>query len=147
MFGRTQLETPQAARRTALDLLARREHSRRELLRKLQHRGACVAICQATLDQLEEDGLLSDERFCEAYIHARSQRGIGPQRLREELHERGVAEQLVENYLQAVQWDWAESARQVFAKRFPDGPACDFAERAKQLRFMQYRGFPDFSLD
>lgn len=147
MFGRTQLETPQAARRTALDLLARREHSRREMLRKLQQRGASSSICAATLDQLEEDGLLSDERFCEAYIHARSQRGIGPQRLREELRERGVAEHLVEHYLQAVQWDWAACAQQVFAKRFPEGPAREPAQRAKQLRFMQYRGFADFPLD
>ena len=143
MFGRTLLETPQAARRTALDLLARREHSRREMLRKLQQRGASAAMCEATLDQLEEDGLLSDERFCEAYIHARSQRGIGPQRLREG----GVAEHLVESRLQATQWDWADSAQQVFAKRFPEGPARDPKERAKQLRFMQYRGFADFPLD
>tara|TARA_R110000796_G_scaffold252554_2_gene387599 strand:- start:5927 stop:6370 length:444 start_codon:yes stop_codon:yes gene_type:complete len=147
MFGRTQLETPQEARRSALDLLARREHSRREMLRKLQQRGASPAVCEATLDQLEEDGLLSDERFCEAYIHARSQRGIGPQRLREELRERGVAEQLVEQYLQALQRDWMETAQQVFAKRFPEGPARDAKERGKQLRFMQYRGFPDFPLD
>lgn len=146
MFGRTQLETPKAARRTALDLLARREHSRQEMLRKLQQRGASATICEATLDQLEEDGLLSDERFCEAYIHARTQRGIGPERLREELRERGVVEYLVESCLQAAQWDWSESAGKVFAKRFPEGPAQNPKDRAKQLRFMQYRGFPDFPL-
>lgn len=147
MFGRSPLETPEAARRTALDLLARREHSRREMSRKLQQRGASTALCEATLDQLEDDGLLSDERFCEAYVHARSQRGIGPQRLREELRERGVAEHVVETQLHEVERDWSESARQVFAKRFPEGPAQDPKERARQLRFMQYRGFSGFPLD
>ena len=82
MFGRQQqLETPQAIRRTALDLLARREHSRLEMLRKLKLRGASADQCEAVIEQLQEDGLLSDERFCEAYVHARVQRGYGPQRL------------------------------------------------------------------
>ncbi|MFN3580771.1 MAG: regulatory protein RecX [Pseudomonas sp.] len=147
MFGRTQLETPQAARRSALDLLARREHSRREMLRKLAQRGAPSEMAEAVVDQLEIDGLLSDERFCEAYVHARSQRGIGPQRLREELRERGVAQQLIESQLVELSRDWEAQAQAVFSKRFPEGPAQDPKERARQLRFMQYRGFADFQLD
>jgi regulatory protein len=147
MFGRQQLlETPQAIRRTALDLLARREHSRLEMLRKLQLRGAATDQCEAVIDQLQEDGLISDSRFCEAYVHARVQRGFGPQRLGEELRERGVEDVLISAVL-GMDWRWAEAASAAFAKRFPQGPGKEAKERARQLRFMQYRGFPDFRLD
>lgn len=147
MFGRQQqLETPQEIRRSALDLLARREHSRLEMLRKLKLRGASTDQCEAVIDQLQEDGLLSDERFCEAYVHARVQRGYGPQRLAEELRERGVDEHIVSAVL-GLDWNWSERAKGAFAKRFPEGPAEDLKERAKQLNFMRYRGFPDFRLD
>ncbi|GGC85951.1 regulatory protein RecX [Halopseudomonas salina] len=147
MFGRQQqLETPQEIRRSALDLLARREHSRLEMLRKLKLRGASTDQCEAVIDQLQEDGLLSDERFCEAYVHARVQRGYGPQRLAEELRERGVAEHLVSDVL-GLDWDWSKRASVAFAKRFPEGPAEDLKQRAKQLNFMRYRGFADFRLD
>ena len=141
MFKRQQLDTPVAIRRSALDLLARREHSYVEMLRKLRQRGAATDQVEIELDRLQEEGLLSDERFCEAYVHARSQRGYGPVRLREELRQRGVADSLIENILHNEAWDWMSLARTVFAKRFPEGAAVDLKERAKQQRFMQYRGF------
>ena len=141
MFSRTTPETPAAIRRTALDLLARREHSYAEMLRKLRQRGADVSMVEVELEQLQQDGLLCDERFCEAYVHYRSQRGYGPQRLREELRQRGVAESLIEQELRSGERDWSDLARAAFAKRFPEGPASDIKERARQQRFMQYRGF------
>jgi len=147
MFSRTILDKPAAIRRSAMDLLARREHSYAELLRKLRQRGVETSAAEIQLDRLVDDGLLSDERFCEAYIYYRSQRGYGPVRLREELRQRGVAETLVEQALSAVQWDWSELAQKVFSKRFPEGEATDAAARAKQQRFMQYRGFPRFHAD
>lgn len=130
-----------------MDLLARREHSYAELLRKLRQRGVETPAAEIELDRLVEDGLLSDERFCEAYVYYRGQRGYGPTRLREELRQRGVAESLVEQMLSAVAWDWSEMARQVFNKRFPEGEATAPADRAKQQRFMQYRGFSRFHTD
>ena len=147
MFRRISLDTPQSIRRSALDLLARREHSRTELSRKLRQRGAPSDLAEAELDQLEDDGLLSDERFCEAYVHARTQRGYGPARLREELRQRGVAERLIDTVLGDPAYDWTELARQAFDKRFPLGKAGDLSERSKQLRFMQYRGFAGFPDD
>lgn len=141
MFSRTRLDTPAAIRRSAMDLLARREHSYAEMLRKLRQRGASASMAETELGRLEEDGLLSDERFCEAYVRSRSQRGYGPQRLREELRQRGVAESLVEQELNSGERDWAALADATFAKRFPEGPATELKERARQQRFMQYRGF------
>lgn len=147
MRPRTTLETPADIRRSAMDLLARREHSYAELQRKLRQRGASGDMAEVELDRLVEDGLLSDERFCEAYIYARSQRGYGPARLREELRQRGVSESLVERSLAEADQDWQALADQVFAKRFPEGAAHEPAERGKQLRFMQYRGFSGFRAD
>ena len=147
MFGRKGLETPVAIRRTALDLLARREHTRLELQRKLLQREAASELLEIELDRLEEDGLLSNERFCEAYVHARSQRGYGPARLRMELRERGVAEYLIDAVLRDQAYDWNELARKTFCKRFPEGVAPEPKERARQLRFMQYRGFAGYEVD
>ena len=141
MFGKQSLDTPAAIRRSAMDLLARREHSYAELLRKLRQRGAAAEMAEVELDRLQEQGLLSDERFCEAYVYSRSQRGYGPVRLREELRQRGVAERLIDDVLRDDAWDWAALAQTAFTKRFPEGPASDLKERARQQRFMQYRGF------
>ncbi len=144
MFGRTELTTAAAIRRSALDLLARREHSYTELLRKLRQRGAEQNMAEVELERLQEDGLLSDARFCEAYVYSRSQRGFGPVRLREELRQRGVAESLIEDTLRDSVWDWAQLAESVFARRFPEGLAHELKERAKQQRFMAYRGFAGY---
>ncbi len=141
MFGKQNLDTPAAIRRSAMDLLARREHSYAELLRKLRQRGAAAEMAEVELDRLQEQGLLSDERFCEAYVYSRSQRGYGPVRLREELRQRGVAERLIDEILRDDAWDWPALAQIAFAKRFPEGHASDLKERARQQRFMQYRGF------
>lgn len=147
MLHRSQLETPQAIRRSAMDLLARREHSYSELLRKLTLRGASSDAADIELSKLQDEGLLSDARFCEAYVYARSQRGIGPMRLREELRQKGVSSTLVEQILEESQWDWPARAAQAFAKRFPEGRAVELKERARQQRFMQYRGFSWQDLD
>lgn len=141
MFSRNTLDSPAAIRRSALDLLARREHSYAEMLRKLRQRGASVEMAETELDRLQDDGLLCDERFCEAYVRSRSQRGYGPQRLREELRLRGVSESLIERELSSTERDWSALASAAFAKRFPEGPASELKERARQQRFMQYRGF------
>lgn len=143
----TGLDTAVAIRQSALDLLARREHSYAEMLRKLRQRGASVDLAEIELDRLQEEGLLSDARFCEAYVHARSQRGYGPVRLREELRQRGVADLLIDQQLHSAERDWAALARTAFAKRFPEGPAADMKERARQQRFMQYRGFSAYLSD
>ena len=126
-------------RRVAMGYLARREHSAAELRRKLGKRDYSAEEITATLVALEQEGLQSDRRFAEAFARSRCRRGKGPSRVRAELRERGVAEELVDLALQDL--DWAAAARAARQKKFgPDIPA-DFADRAKQMRFLQYRGF------
>ena len=87
------------------------------------------------------ENLQSDERFAESFVSARSGRGQGPVRIRMELEQRGVAGGLIENALDAAAVDWGELAADVRRKRFGAKFPSDFRERARQSRFLQYRGF------
>lgn len=136
-----QAPDPQTLERIAVGLLARREHSRAELHHKLTSRGFSVDDVEPLLDRLAVQRLQSDERFVAAYVRMRCGRGYGPQRIHAELRERGITAELIEQTL-AAQTD-ADSPRidtiwdRKFAGRLPE----DYRERARQMRFLQQRGF------
>jgi len=124
-----------------MDLLARREHSAQELRTKLLARDFDHDEIELAIERLVEEGLLSDARFAEAFASARIRKGQGPQRIRGELEQRGVAAELIEACLEGVDVDWADLARSVRERKYgPDAPR-EFRERARQSRFLQYRGF------
>ncbi|MCP5141665.1 MAG: regulatory protein RecX [Gammaproteobacteria bacterium] len=129
-------------RDAAIRLLARREHSRRELGVKLAGRGVSSGLVETALDELADQGLQSDIRYAESYARQRCERGYGPHRLRAELRERGVADGLIASALNALEVDWFERATQVRAKRFGAGQPEDFRAAARQRQFLEYRGFP-----
>lgn len=132
---------PVACQRSALDLLARREHSRRELTRKLGARGFATDVVVAVLDALERSGALADSRFTDTFVRSRVAKGQGPQRIRAELAQRGIADSAADEVLSSADVDWRATIRAVRRKRFgPDLPR-DYTERARQARFLQYRGF------
>ncbi len=123
----------------ALRLLAQREHSRSELLRKLGPHGSHDEI-DAVLERIAETGLQSDQRFAEAWVRAKAPR-FGSARMRRDLIERGVERDLVEAALAGeCTDDDAERARRVWAAKFGRAPA-DRREWARQARFLQGRGF------
>jgi len=124
-----------------MDFLARREHSEQELARKLSARGYAGDIVAETLATLVADRLLSNARFAEAFVHSRIQRGSGPQKIRAELRERGIADDLIDTCLDAYADGWCELARQVREKRFGNSQPGDYRERSRQMRFLQQRGF------
>ncbi|WP_303901028.1 regulatory protein RecX [Thiohalomonas denitrificans] len=128
-------------RETAIRLLARREHSRRELAFKLNGRGFAREQVDRTLDDLESRRLLSDERFAEFFVRSRVDNGCGPLRIRAELRERGVEDGIIAGQLAEVDADWCALAAEVRRKRFGESIPEVFRERAKQMRFLQYRGF------
>jgi len=134
------LDTPQAVRRAAMDLLARREHGRVELTRKLQRKGADPSLIDAELDRLDEEGLLNESRYLEAFIDARARAGYGPLRIREDLLRRGLSRSQVEQALQACGIDWQARLRELWQKRFGVLPD-DLREQARQGRFLASRGF------
>jgi len=124
----------------AMNLLARREHSVAELVKKLsadfEYDDIIIAISKLT-----ERNLQSDERFAENYLRYRSQRGFGFQKIRQELKERGVNAELISETLAESDIDWFALAADARCKRFGEQQPEDFKERAKQQRFLQYRGF------
>ena len=132
---------PAACERTALDLLARREHSRRELERKLGTRGFAEELIASTLDALEESGELAPARFTASFIRARAAKGQGPARIRAELAERGIDREQATELMRAADIDWTALAASVRDKRFGAQRPSDFKERARQARFLEYRGF------
>lgn len=129
------------ARQSALRMLARREHSRRELHDKLLHKGCSDAIAAETVKRLEQERLISDDRFMEALIQARRNRGYGPLRIQKELQEKGVATEAIENGLDVSGAGWIEELQRVRSKKFGNRLPEDYSERARQTRFLQYRGF------
>jgi regulatory protein len=125
----------------ALDLLARREHSRQELKRKLRARDFPPDTIEATLAELTTSGALAEVRFTESFVRSRAARGKGPVRIRMELEERGIAADDSKPALTSEEQDWHALARAVRAKRFGATVPTDYKERARQARFLQYRGF------
>jgi len=126
-------------RQLALKLLARREHSRAELARKLAAHGDAGEI-EALLDQLQQSGLLSDRRFAAGYVRRQGVR-LGAGRMRQVLRSRGVDDETVAATLaDAALPDEIERAREVWRRKFGLPPQ-DLREWARQARFLQQRGF------
>ena len=140
-----------AIRTAALGLLARREHSRDELLQKLLKRfrdsdDSTCAYIPAVLDDLESKNYQSDSRFAEAYVKHRADSGKGPLRIIQELRERGVSEHLIDAFVVSDDERWELMAADIAHRRFSkvkDGSDNDTKKKlqGKQLRFLQYRGF------
>ncbi|MEW5770881.1 MAG: recombination regulator RecX [Pseudomonadota bacterium] len=126
-------------RARALNLLARREHSRAELARKLSPHGDPDAVA-VLLDELERENLLSNARFAESLAHSRAGRH-GSLRLKADLRDKGVPESVIGDVVGAARENDLEAAREVWRRKFGQAPA-DAAERARQMRFLASRGFP-----
>lgn len=125
----------------AMNLLARREHSRRELQEKLGKRFDDNQLIISELNKLETEGLLSDQRFTQAYINARANKLYGPERIKQELRQSGINNEMIEDHFNATDIDWLAHLQRLEKKKFGNFPATDIKERSKRQRFFQYRGF------
>ena len=132
-------KTEPSLRARALRLLARREHSRVELARKLNSFATEADDVGAVLDELTRRGWLSDARFAEQTIRAKSRR-FGPVKLAQSLRAKGVAENEIDAAFRAAGEEARADIARVWASRFSAAPA-DERERAHQVRFLQGRGF------
>lgn len=131
----------QSLNERAMNLLARREHSVRELKNKLVKADFDIDDIYAVIEKLTNADLQSDERFAENYLRYRSQRGFGYQRITLELKERGVAADIINDTLNKSEIDWFTLAAEARSKRFGEHSPDTQQDRAKQQRFLQYRGF------
>ncbi len=126
-------------RERALRLLARREHSRAELAKKLQVHSRPGDDLEALLDDLSHRKLLSDERYAESRAHALS-RKFGAARIAHELRARGLDKDLADKASKTARATELERAREVWRRKFRSAPRTR-EERARQMRFLQSRGF------
>ncbi len=126
----------------AIRLLSRREHSRKELASKLYSKDYLDKhYIDSILDELEASYYLDDQRFAEAFVRSRINRGQGPQKIQYELLKKGVDSSLIEQTLQNIEVDWLDLAKQQREKRFGVQSPRDYKEQAKQSRFLAGRGF------
>jgi regulatory protein len=135
------IEKPEIAiRRAAMDLLARREHSFKELIQKLSKRFSEEDI-QPAVEKLRDENLQSDQRYLEAYIRFRRNKGFGPLKIEAELYPKGLDSEQIRACLYDEENDWADLCRQAMDKRFPVLNKNNLKERAKCERFLMQRGF------
>ncbi|HET7671959.1 MAG TPA: recombination regulator RecX [Burkholderiales bacterium] len=130
-------DTPAELRTRALRYLARREHSRLELARKLAPHAESELLLEGLLSELEGRKLLSNSRFAENRAHVLS-RKYGAARIRQDLKAKGVADHVAAAVTSVG--DEAERARTILARKYRE-PAHSREEQAKRMRFLQSRGF------
>lgn len=139
MKTKTSTPDPGELRERALGYLARREHSRFELARKLAQAGFDETDISILLDEFEARNWLSDLRFAGSWV-ADHRAKAGSVKLAFELRQRGVDDRIIEAVLGEHRDSELERAREVWRKKFASPPA-NAAEKAKQMRFLQSRGF------
>jgi regulatory protein len=123
-------------KKRALRYLARREHSRAELHRKLSPHAESPQLLEGLLGELEGRKLLSNHRFAEMRAHVLS-RKYGAARIRQDLKSRGVPDEIVATVSSAGE---LERAQDILRRKYK-APATSREERAKRMRFLQSRGF------
>ncbi len=128
-------------REAAVRLLARREHSFVELVRKLERKGWPPGQIEPVVQGLADANLQSDERFAESYLRSRAEKAYGPLRIRAELAERGIDRGLIEKAMAELQVDWLAQAAKWYGRRYGETPARDFKEKSRRQQALARRGF------
>ena len=139
------LEDSKSIRLKIMDFLSRREHSSREIFKKLSPRVESKELLEEEIEKLKADGLLSDERFAESYFQSRKNRGYGPLRIRNELKQRGVGDQIF--YPLSNEIEWSEFALEALRKKVSGNMPTETKEILKLKRFLNYRGFDFKDID
>ncbi len=139
------LDEPKEIRLKIMDFLSRREHSSKEIYQKMSRKVESKEMLLESIKELERDGLLSDERFAESYFQSRKRRGFGPLRIKSELIQRGVKENLF--YSLEKEIDWSSSALDALKKKLNGKVPQETKEILKLKNFLNYRGFEFQDID
>lgn len=135
------------ARKKAMDLLARREYGFAELVGRLGGAGFARETAEGVVVVLADEGLQDDVRYAASFLAAKSGRGTGPLRIRQALKEKGLSARTIDGAFAGDETDWFQRARAVRVKKFGAEVPADFAGKAKQMRFLNYRGFDRDHID
>jgi len=144
-------ENQKLAKNYALSVLARREHTEKEIFNKLYRKFPDFdpILFNSLISELVGAGYLSEQRFCESYIRSRINKGFGCDRIEKELKEKGLSSSLVFSYLEEYQnqsIDEYSNVYRVWRKKFKIEPLT-FRDRVKQSNFLRYRGFSAGEID
>ena len=126
---------------SCLGLLARREHSQKELLNKLLVKGWAKDGILAVIDELAQQGWQSDARYAESYARHRIHKGYGPVWIAYELRKNGVDAVNLDDIVQQTAGSWMDLLEQVYSKKYGHDSVPDRNEWAKRSRFLMQRGF------
>ncbi len=132
---------PTDIRFAAMNYLARREHTRKELCQKLKRRFPDTTLLETEIQRLTDENLQSDERFAENFVCYRSGLGFGLLHIQQDMRQRGLTDCEIALAIERADVDWSALAAEVFQKKFGEQPTVDMKEKARRARFMQYRGF------
>lgn len=132
---------PADIRFSAMNFLARREHTRHELHQKLQRRYPDAALVAVEIERLSDENLQSDERFAENFVRYRASLGFGFMHVRQDMRQRGLSDAQISLAFDCAEIDWEVLAKEVYRKKFGEISPIDIKEKAKRVRYMQYRGF------
>jgi regulatory protein len=130
-----------SAYQRALGLLVRREHSRKELGRKLVAKGVEREDMDLALDKLRRQDFQNDARFASALARSRSSSGYGPARIRAELATHGLSREDIAAAIETCELDWDASARDIVARRYANKDLGNPDQRRKAVDFLLRRGF------
>lgn len=128
-------------RRAMVDLLSRRDYSRLELCRKFKKRCDDAGLLEQVLDDFQQRNWQSDQRFAESFLNSRYQRGLGPLRLKQEMRDKGLANDVIQLALEGLEVDWFQLAYDVAQKKSNALKETDPNKKQKLFRFLAYRGF------
>ncbi|MDP3562798.1 MAG: recombination regulator RecX [Legionellaceae bacterium] len=126
---------------SAVAMLARREHGADELMQKLAQKGYDQTEIQLALDECQRLDLQSDIRFAENVTRARIRQGYGPERIRQELKNKRIERELIDNVLAIEQDNWVSYAMDVRKKKYDQAANSSYSDIQKQKQFLLYRGF------
>ena len=98
-------------------------------------------LIEDLLETLSNEGLQSDERFTESFVHHSLNKGQGPNKIQQELRQRGIDSILIEHYLDSADIDWIAMATEIRVKKYGENLPTDYQNKAKQSRFLYSRGF------
>ncbi|AKS20566.1 recombination regulator RecX [Xanthomonas campestris pv. campestris] len=130
----------------ALGLLVHREHSKKELNRKLQARGIEPEAAQAAVERLAGEGWQDDVRFAASVVRNRASSGYGPLHIRAELGTHGLDSDAVSAAMATFEGDWTENALDLIRRRFGEDGPVDLAQRRKAADLLARRGFDGNSI-
>ena len=137
-----KITDPAKTRKKAMDLLARREHSRLELYQKLKQRQFEPDVINSELNKLLDEGLQSDERFAEAFLISRIDKGKGPNIIISELSQRGIDELIASNVISNItDEEWNDLAYEAMNKKLRNEAELDYDKQLKLMKFLSNRGF------